>query len=211
MDSHTTQEYQNPDGTTFMAEALINETQKQWYREKVELMKQLGCDESIVVTHQPLTGHNLALRDAVEDLNTYYSLLTPSSTLHGVGWKEEYKDTSFGIFGIGCAAEEYGHIHPDDGTHDLFKELKHTKYAICGHCHENNTSILYEGIRYTHGLKTGGCAISRWNYSFNQNGGTIIKIGSEGVLALYHEYYLYPAYFKKEQCHSEFSAPFDIA
>lgn len=208
MDSHTTEMYTDENGNQFSAEASINPAQQKWYREKVENMKILGCFESIIVTHQPLIGHNLAMRDAIEDLDGYLSLLTPTSTQNGVGWKDEYKDTSFGIFNIGCAADTYGHIHPDDGMHALIKELNHTKNAICGHCHENNTNILYDGVRYTHGLKTGGCAVSYWNYDFNQNGGTVIEIGSGGVVDLYHKYVPYPSYFHRHQCHSQTSAPF---
>ena len=131
MDTHQTQKYHDDAGNAFEAEASLNDAQKQWYRDKVNLMKQLGCNESILVTHQPLTGHNTAMKAAVEDLNAYNSLLTPDSALKGVGWKEEYKDTSFGVLVTTCAGEVSGHIHPEDGMHALFKELDHTKNAIC--------------------------------------------------------------------------------
>ncbi|MBO5649780.1 MAG: metallophosphoesterase, partial [Clostridia bacterium] len=210
MDSHTTQTYYDDAGNPFVAEASLNDAQKQWYRDKVNLMKQLGCKESIVVTHQPLSGHNSAMKAAVEDLNAYNSLLTPDSALKGVGWKEEYKDTSFGVLVTTCAADTFGHIHPEDGMHAMFKEFDHTKHAICGHCHENNMSVLYDGVRYTHGLKTGGGANSCWTYDFGLNGGTVFTVGSSGVKDMHHEYVPLPDYFKKENCHGQhIRAPFD--
>ena len=208
MDTHTKQTYEDENGE-FIAEASLNDAQKAWYQEKVELMKRIGCNESILIGHQPLSGHNQAMRAAIGDLDSYYYLLTPDSALEGVGWKDEYRDSSFGILALGCAADSFGHIHPEDGMHELMKELDHTKYVLAGHCHENNTSILYDGIRYTHGLKTGGCAVSRWNYDFNMNGGTVITIGSSGVSDFYHKYFAYPDYFDRDQCHSSFSAPFN--
>ncbi|MBO5649781.1 MAG: metallophosphoesterase [Clostridia bacterium] len=211
MDSHTVQAYTDADGHEFMSEASINDAQQAWYRERVEAMRQLGCLDSTIVTHQPLTGHAMAFRAALADLDTYTSQLRPDSAKYGVGWREEYKDTSFGIFRVkcDCAGLVCGHIHPDDGMHDLLRTLGHTKNAVCGHCHENNMSVLFEGIRYTHGLKTGGGANSYWNFDFGQNGGTVIRVASDGVTDLYHEYVPYPDFFEKSQCHGKVRAPFD--
>jgi len=212
LDSHKNQIYTDENGNEFTAEASISELQQQWYREKVELMKRLGCSESIMVTHQPLVGHQMAFYAAIENFDTYYSLLTsPECAKTGVGWKEEYADTSFGITPIGCANPSgYGHIHPDDGMHDLLKELGHTKNTICGHCHENNASVVYEGIRYTHGLKTSLTQSSLWMYDFGLNGGTVFKISTEGVTDVYHEYIPIGDTFKRANCINQVSkAPFD--
>lgn len=212
MDSHTVQQYTDENGNEFWAEASINESQQKWYRNKVEEMKLLGCNDSMIVTHQPLTGHQKAYSAAIEYLNVYESLLTPDSTKDGAGWKDEYKDTSFGIgrmLSSFCATTVYGHIHPDDGMHDLIRDLGHTKNAICGHCHENNASVLFEGVRYTHGLKTGQGANSYWTYDFGQNGGTVIRVGSDGVKDIYHEYIPIRHIFDRSKCHANFRAPFD--
>ena len=209
MDTHGMQAYTLPDGSQVTVESSPNEAQKQWYRDKIQAMKQLGCHESIVVTHQPLTAHKAALQAAIEDLDNYYALLTPDSTVWGEGWQKEYEESSFGIFQKGCTSDDLGHIQPDDGMHELFKELGHTKNVISGHCHENNASVLYDGIRYTHGLKTGGCAVSYWNYDFNQNGGTVVELRSTGVRYVYHEYVPYPKYFQRGDCHGGIHAPFD--
>ena len=53
---------------------------------------------------------------------------------------------------------------------DSIKKMKSTKGVFVGHDHSNNTSIKYEGVRLTFGVKTG---IYDYNY---QQGGTRITI-----------------------------------
>ncbi len=49
--------------------------------------------------------------------------------------------------------------------------------VFVGHCHGINTSVLWEGIRWTYGLKTGQYDF----HIFNQQGGTLITVwGTEG-------------------------------
>lgn len=50
-----------------------------------------------------------------------------------------------------------------------------TTHVFCGHDHENNASILYDGIRYTYGLKT-GCSPREWNDA-EVYGATVVTIG----------------------------------
>ena len=93
--------------------------------------------------------------------------------------KDEYKDTAYGVNheGVCCAAE-------NNGFFDLCKKLGSTKDMVCGHDHNNNYSAVYQGIRLTFALKTGsGCY---WEEELN--GGTVIKINSDGQTNISHMY-----------------------
>ncbi|MDE5616174.1 MAG: metallophosphoesterase, partial [Clostridia bacterium] len=48
-------------------------------------------------------------------------------------------------------------------------------HVFCGHDHENNASVFYQGITYTYGLKT-GCSPRYWNDA-DSYGATVITIG----------------------------------
>lgn len=63
----------------------------------------------------------------------------------------------------------------DSGFFAKAKELGSTTHIFCGHDHENNASILYEGIRFTYGLKT-GCSPQNWNDA-DFYGATVVEIG----------------------------------
>lgn len=65
----------------------------------------------------------------------------------------------------------------DSGFFTACKELGSTKYIFCGHDHENNASVTYEGITMTYGLKTGPSP-APWNNA-ESTGGTTITISGE--------------------------------
>lgn len=56
------------------------------------------------------------------------------------------------------------------------KELGSTRYMFCGHDHENDASVTYDGITMTYGLKTGPSP-APWNNA-TQTGGTVISISN---------------------------------
>lgn len=62
----------------------------------------------------------------------------------------------------------------DSGFIRTAKELGSTTHVFSGHDHENNASILYDGITYTYGLKT-GCSPKPWNDA-DYYGATVIEI-----------------------------------
>lgn len=64
------------------------------------------------------------------------------------------------------------------GFVDKCKELGSTKYLFCGHDHENNASITYDGITMTYGLKTGPSPVP-WNFA-EETGGTLVTITGNG-------------------------------
>ena len=53
-----------------------------------------------------------------------------------------------------------------------------TTHFFCGHDHENNASVTYEGITYTYGLKTGPSP-KYWNDA-DYYGGTVITLDQNG-------------------------------
>ena len=75
---------------------------------------------------------------------------------------------------FGCKREPLGCF----GTPADFVERLHTAGVdgvFVGHCHANNTSILWQGIRWTYGLKTG-----QYDYHTpGQVGGTLITLYGE--------------------------------
>lgn len=70
----------------------------------------------------------------------------------------------------------------NSGFIETAKKLGSTKYVFCGHDHENNASILYEGITYTYGLKT-GCSPRYWNGA-KEYGGTVVTLGADNAVSI---------------------------
>ena len=81
-------------------------------------------------------------------------------------------------YGSGYCSYLPGAAPVNSGFVDKCKELGSTKYIFCGHDHENNASITYDGITYTYGLKTGPSPVP-WNYA-EETGGTLITITGKG-------------------------------
>lgn len=59
------------------------------------------------------------------------------------------------------------------------------KYVFSGHDHENTASIMYEGVRYTYGLKTGVSPVL-WNNA-KQYGGTVVTISDNNKVSIHNE------------------------
>ncbi|MBQ9760877.1 MAG: metallophosphoesterase [Clostridia bacterium] len=60
--------------------------------------------------------------------------------------------------------------------------------VFIGHCHKNNFSVLYEGVRLTFGLKTGAYDY----YTNGQLGATLIRTASDGSFEVSHVTTLVP-------------------
>ena len=154
MDSHDRMPFTDKDGNVGEAWAKLIPEQIVWYRNQIEMLKKLGCKETILITHIPI----FAYRRAFEAVN--------SEELVGVGHEE-----------VSCYAVE-------DGVFEAVKELGSTKHIIVGHDHVNNWMIPYEGVQLIYALKTGpGCY---WEPELN--GGTAIRITSDGVADVHHEF-----------------------
>ena len=176
MDAHIKDTYTDANGNEFKEDGSLNEEQKIWYEYRIRSMKELGYKDSILILHQPIHAYKIAFNEA---FNFEYSpnAVPWQESADDKYWTEGYED-SFGVNHDGV----YGDV--DDGVLELLKEYDHTKYVVVGHNHMNNFVINYQGITLAYALKTGmGCY---WEQ--NLSGGTVIRISSNGIEELYHEY-----------------------
>lgn len=179
MDSHDSAPYTEADGSISYSWAKLIPEQIEWYRDQVQDLSAKGCNDTVMILHIPIYAYRQALNAALRDDVSIESMQkAPEMYLNGECWKEEYKDT------VGVIFEEVGCYKADDGVLEVLKELKSTKHIIAGHDHVNNYMIDYQDIRLITGLKTGpGCY---WNPRLN--GGTVVRVTSDGVADVYHEY-----------------------
>lgn len=162
----------------------LSKKQVEWFSQQIEMLKNLGCNDTSLFIHVPIFAYYTAFNKAFKaGLNPRDITVEESYT--GSCWNEGYKD-SFGVKhhpsdlpyrSCGC--------HPkDEGMFDAIKKGGTTKTVLAGHCHVNNFFINYEGVRLGFSLKTGpGCS---WRPYLN--GGTVLKIDTNGVKDIYHEY-----------------------
>lgn len=75
--------------------------------------------------------------------------------------------------------------HPyDEGALAVIHESDLITHVLAGHDHSNNFMTDYDGVRLMFAAKTGaGCY---WKEKLN--GGTVIKIGENGIKEVYHEF-----------------------
>ncbi len=86
---------------------------------------------------------------------------------------------------FGCKGEMFKGCHYEDGLWEILKENGFDGVFV-GHSHQNNVSILYDGIRLTFGLKTG----TYDRYVVGQLGGTLIEVEEGGAtFSVKHIYY----------------------
>ncbi len=143
------------------------EPQLKWYKWAVNGISAIngGIVESTVFMHIPVYQYRLAWYSHYDTENGCF--------------KPEYADTDFGVNHEWiCSAEK------DNGFFDLCRELGSTKNMVVGHDHVNCSSILYEGIRLSYGLKCGaGCY-----WEPEMSGGTTITIDSTGSAKIEHHF-----------------------
>ncbi len=180
MDSHQNVPYVNKNGETKSAWAKLWENQLEWYANEAKKFKDAGCPETAIFQHIPPYGYHQAWTAAFrEDLNPQ-EMPVP----HGATdcWNPGY-ETSTGVHyeGVGCYPEE-------DGVLDVVVATDSTKYIFCGHEHVNNWNINYRGIHLVYTLKIGSGAY--WKYPMN--GGTVIRVGENGISSVEHEYIALP-------------------
>lgn len=162
----------------------VSKKQVNWFEKQLVMLKELGCNDTSLFTHVPIHIYKKAFETA---FNFDYDPkeVTIEDSYKGDCWNEGYKD-SFGVkhHASPDPVRSYGcHIN-DDGMFDVIKKIGTTKTVLAGHCHYNNFFINYEGVRVGFALKTGpGCSGLPY-----LNGGTVLKINSDGVRELYHEY-----------------------
>ena len=118
--------------------------------------------------HIPTLEFVLALREKYgREVTDYFTIGADQAPLDG---------------DFGCHYEKYKPL--DLPAEDLtpFWQACGVDGVFVGHCHKINTSMLYNGVRLTFGLKTGV-----YDYFSNgQLGGTVINCAKDGAFAVHH-------------------------
>lgn len=171
MDSHSSITETNINGEKGSGYDHFWPEQLKWYEWAINGIKASAGKEveSTVFMHIPVYEYKVAWAEA-------YGKDEPA-TESSVTYSGNYADTSFGINheGVCCAPQ-------NNGFFALCKELGSTKNMVCGHDHVNSSSLLYDGIRLTYGVKCGsGCY---WEEAMN--GGTTVTVSSNGVATVEH-------------------------
>jgi hypothetical protein len=168
MDTHSNRNYKLNDGTVLENEYdHLWPTQMKWYRWAVNGIAAMEGKtvESTVFMHIPVYQYRTAWAEAWNESKQAYNT--------------EYAETSFGV-----NKEAVCSAPVDNGFFDLCKELGSTTNMVVGHDHVNSSSIVYDGIRLTYGLKLGeGCY-----FEDGMTGGTTLSINSEGHVTTQHHY-----------------------
>lgn len=177
MDSHNKAPYVDAEGQEQFAWARLIPEQVTWYKEQAKLLKAKGCDSSTLIVHIPIYAYFLASKAAYKE-GIELNKVTVEVAEGASCWQEGYTDS------VGVQHEGIGCYPAEDGMLAAINEEGITKRVIAGHDHVNNSMICYEGVQLIYALKTGpGCY---WEPSLN--GGTVLKVGSNGVYKVTHEY-----------------------
>lgn len=167
-------------GATFISEN--GEAQSTWgrlYPNQLDWIRQqskLLAADTALIQHIPIFGYMDAAKAAYRpglDLKT----LTLEESLGNTCWNPGYEDS------VGVQHEGICSYPLEEGALDACIDAG-VKAIIVGHDHNNNWIIHHKGIRFVFSLKTGpGCY---WEPELN--GGTVIRITSQGIEDIYHEY-----------------------
>ena len=175
MDTHDSFYYEE-NGKNRHSWGEITPEQGEWYRDRVSELKGQGIDESILFVHVPLYEYSVA---AEEIFHPY-----PEEGAQRVyNFPDEYIKNKDAYF-FGMNYEEPSCPSRNGGFFEVLSDEGHTKNVICGHNHVNTSSALYRGVRLTYGVKTGAGSY----HEEHLNGGTVLKLGSDGKVNVSHVY-----------------------
>jgi hypothetical protein len=177
LDAHDKIKITKENGEEKRVYAKIFPCQLEWYEEQIKALNKNGCKETAIITHIPFYGYRKAFEEAWNKDIDEKSLTGADSSRKDL-WNDGYKDCSFGIKMMPVCSHPY-----DDGVFEAIKRLNSTKTVLCGHDHYNNCITVYDGIKLGYSLKTGAGAMRQKGL----NGGTVIRVGSNGVKDVYHE------------------------
>ena len=136
-----------------------------------------GADRRARLMHIPIYAYREA-HAAAEKPGIDPKSVTPAMADTPDVWNPGY-ESSFGVRHEGICS-----YPADEGMFDAILELGSTKTLVAGHDHVNNTVIPYRGVTFVYSLKAGpGCY---WEPALN--GGTVLRIGENGVKSVEHEY-----------------------
>lgn len=176
MDSHDKAPYADADGER-QVWAKLTAPQIEWYRGQVRALKSMGCESATLILHIPIHAYETASKAAYR-ADVVHSELTPEQADGVACWNAGYEEST------GVQYENISCYPEDDGVFAAVQEEGLTKRIIAGHDHICNWMITYHGVQLIYALKTGqGCY---WDPRLN--GGTVLKVGENGVYAVEHVY-----------------------
>ena len=150
------------------------EDQLAWFEETAEKAEQFAGDKvkSFVGYHIPTIEFGQAAVAAG------YQESPTQTKSYVIGKHVEAKNGDFGK-----KSEPFEGMHEVPGLLDMFKEHG-VDGVFVGHCHQISTSVLYEGIRWTFGLKTGTYDSHDTKYV----GGTYIEVKTDNSFTVEHKH-----------------------
>ncbi|MBR6806860.1 MAG: metallophosphoesterase [Clostridia bacterium] len=172
MDSHHRKYITDENGKEVRVNVPYSDGQYRWYESQVDALRSIGCEDSTLVVHFPLYEYKYAWEAARRPRD---GTSGPSETASR--WNAGYEDS------LGTNYEPVEPLVEKSPMFEIAKRLGHTKNILCAHDHGNASSIVYEGIRLTYGLKTGS-----GGYFAGQNGAAVITVGEKGVKSVRYEY-----------------------
>ncbi len=177
IDSHNCVYLPDENGDPKFAYDKLNEAQIDWYKEQTAQLIEKGCTHSSMLMHIPIYAYNEAW-EAAFDGKLDPTSISLEQSYDEACWNEGYKD-SFGVRYEGICS-----YPQEDGVFAAIKQAGITQNIIAGHDHVDNFVILYQGVNFIYGTKTGkGCY---WNKDLN--GGTVLSIDDAGETKVRHAY-----------------------
>ncbi len=179
----------------------IHENQVQWYKNTLAALN---------------TQNNAVLKEAGKEENSHIksaAFFHIPLTEQRDAWYEYrdagYQDTENVKLHYGVAGESgnvvYSGIH-EDNLFETMVELDSTKAVFCGHDHDNNFSIEYQGIRLTYGMSVDYLAYPNIYKRGAQRGCTMISFAPDGSFDCKQENYYqakYQSVYEKEPASME--------
>jgi len=177
MDTHDRVPYKENDCGINQAWGFLTSEQLSWYKDRIFELKEIGCNNSTLITHIPINAYLAAAKAAFKNPQPDKSIKLIDSYGSDI-WNEGYEN-SYGVL-----HEPISAYPEDEGVFDLICELGSTKNIICGHNHVNNWVVKYKGVHFIFTTKTGSGGY--WEPEIN--GGTVLTINQSGVVSVNHEY-----------------------
>ncbi|MDY2879799.1 MAG: metallophosphoesterase [Candidatus Borkfalkiaceae bacterium] len=156
--------------------AGLMDSQIEWFRERNELLRRYGggvSPKSIGFFHHPMRAYGDAMQKYgyISSRHDFYDENGDYGNFKPVRIPENDEGDS-------------GNMNVDAGQyidgayvfHNLLKTYGCEGWFF-GHDHENNASAVFEGVRYTYGLK----ASKYDSFTEGEIGGTLIKVGQNGL------------------------------
>ena len=169
-----------------------------WFKRTLSAIKEADATVKVSMAyHVPNYGYMQAKSQyATEEskIDTHYYTLGLDIAAKA-GDFGSYNVLTSGTFDTFDYVDDKVKLYGGEGLVEIFKN-NNVDSVFCGHEHQVSTSINYEGIRWTFGLKTGIYDIPEWK----NLGGTAITLNSEtGALSVSHVYFdpTYQAYKDK--------------